>query len=114
MDSATRGGEKDATAIHSGTSGLREAWFGDCAEARRRATLALNLSTGRDLQYLLHSRSPTLEMRRERKRWRTIWTRVFLKTQLCSSITCRTSAEGLLPTKEMLPGHSESWRLHTV
>ena len=51
MDSAQRGGEKDAPALYSGTSGLREAWFGNTGEARRRATLALKLSTGRDLQY---------------------------------------------------------------
>jgi eukaryotic-like serine/threonine-protein kinase len=51
MDSAKRGGEKDAPALYSGTSGLREAWFGNIDEARRRATLALKLSTGRDLQY---------------------------------------------------------------
>jgi DNA-binding winged helix-turn-helix (wHTH) protein/predicted Zn-dependent protease len=51
MDSAKRGGEKDAPALYSGISGLREAWFGNTGEARRRATLALKLSTGRDLQY---------------------------------------------------------------
>ena len=51
MDNAKRGGEKDAPALYSGTSGLREAWFGNTGEARQRATLALKLSTGRDLQY---------------------------------------------------------------
>jgi ATP/maltotriose-dependent transcriptional regulator MalT len=51
MDSAQRGGEKDAPALYSGTSGLREGWFGNTGEARRSATLALKLSTGRDLQY---------------------------------------------------------------
>jgi tetratricopeptide (TPR) repeat protein len=51
MDNAQRAGEKDAPALYSGTSGLREAWFGNTGEARRRAILALNLSTGRDLQY---------------------------------------------------------------
>jgi DNA-binding winged helix-turn-helix (wHTH) protein len=51
MDSAKRGGEKDAPALYSGTSGLREVWFGNTGEARRRATLALKLSSGRDLQY---------------------------------------------------------------
>jgi eukaryotic-like serine/threonine-protein kinase len=51
MDTAQRAGEKDAPALYSGTSGLREAWFGNTDEARRRATLALKLSTGRDLQY---------------------------------------------------------------
>jgi tetratricopeptide (TPR) repeat protein len=51
MDNAKRGGEKDAPALYSGTSALREAWFGNTGEARRRATLALKLSTGRDLQY---------------------------------------------------------------
>jgi eukaryotic-like serine/threonine-protein kinase len=51
MDNSKRGGEKDAPALYSSTSGLREAWFGNTGEARRRATLALKLSTGRDLQY---------------------------------------------------------------
>jgi eukaryotic-like serine/threonine-protein kinase len=51
MDSAKRGGEKDAPALYSGTSALREAWFGNTGEARRRASLALKLSVGRDLQY---------------------------------------------------------------
>ncbi len=51
MDNAQRAGEKDAPALYSGTSGLREAWFGNIGEARRRAALALKLSTGRDLQY---------------------------------------------------------------
>jgi DNA-binding winged helix-turn-helix (wHTH) protein len=51
MDDTQRGGEKDAPALYSGTSGLREAWFGNTGEARQRAALALKLSTGRDLQY---------------------------------------------------------------
>jgi tetratricopeptide (TPR) repeat protein len=51
MDDAQRAGEKDAPALYSGTSGLREAWFGNTGEARRRAALALKLSTVRDLQY---------------------------------------------------------------
>ena len=51
MDIAQRAGEKDASALYSGTSGLREAWFGNTAEAWRSATLALKLSTSRDLEY---------------------------------------------------------------
>jgi DNA-binding winged helix-turn-helix (wHTH) protein len=51
MDRAQHAGEKDAPALYSGTSALREVWFGNTAEARRRAALALKLSTGRDLQY---------------------------------------------------------------
>jgi eukaryotic-like serine/threonine-protein kinase len=51
MDNAQRAGEKDAPALYSGTSGLREAWFGNTGEARQHAALALKLSTGRDLQY---------------------------------------------------------------
>jgi hypothetical protein len=39
MYSAQRAGEKDALALYSGTSGLREVWFGNPEEARRRATL---------------------------------------------------------------------------
>jgi DNA-binding winged helix-turn-helix (wHTH) protein len=52
IDRAQNAGEKDAAALYSGTSGLREAWFGNTGEARRRATLAIKLSTGRDLQYI--------------------------------------------------------------
>src|SRR6516165_2574796 len=50
-DNAQRAGEKDAPALYSGTYALREAWFGNTGDARRRATLALKLSAGRDLQY---------------------------------------------------------------
>jgi DNA-binding winged helix-turn-helix (wHTH) protein/tetratricopeptide (TPR) repeat protein len=49
MDGAQRAGEKDATAIYSGLSGLREVAFGNSQEARRQATLALKLSTSRDV-----------------------------------------------------------------
>ena len=49
MDSAQRAGENDATAIYSGLSGLREISFGNPQEARRLATLALKLSTSRDV-----------------------------------------------------------------
>jgi eukaryotic-like serine/threonine-protein kinase len=52
MDTAQHAGEKDAPALYSGTSALREAWFGNTGETRQRAALALKLSTGRDLQYL--------------------------------------------------------------
>jgi len=51
MDRAQHAGEKDAPALYSGTSALREVWFGNTAEARRRASLALKLSAGRDLEY---------------------------------------------------------------
>jgi eukaryotic-like serine/threonine-protein kinase len=51
MDNAQRAGEKDAPSLYSGTSALREAWFGNTGEARQRATLALKLSSSRDLQY---------------------------------------------------------------
>ena len=51
MDNAQHGGEKDAPALYSGTSGLREAWFGNTDEAQRRVTWALRLSTSRDLLY---------------------------------------------------------------
>ena len=51
IDNAQRAGGRDAPALYSGISGLIEAWFGNTGEARRRAALALKLSTGRDLQY---------------------------------------------------------------
>ena len=51
MDNAQRAGEKDAPALYSSTSALREAWFGNTGEARQRAALALKLSSSRDLQY---------------------------------------------------------------
>jgi DNA-binding winged helix-turn-helix (wHTH) protein/tetratricopeptide (TPR) repeat protein len=49
VDSAQQAGEKDATAIYSGLSGLREVSFGNLQEGRRQATLALKLSTSRDV-----------------------------------------------------------------
>jgi eukaryotic-like serine/threonine-protein kinase len=51
VDSAERSGEKEAAATRSATSGLREALFGNADEARRRASLAMAHSAGRDVQY---------------------------------------------------------------
>ncbi len=52
MDSAERAGEKEPPATYFVTSGLREAWFGNPDEARRRVSLALRRSTSRDVLYL--------------------------------------------------------------
>jgi tetratricopeptide (TPR) repeat protein len=51
MDNAQHGGEKEAPALYAGTSGLREAWFGNTVEGRQRASAALKISTSRDLVY---------------------------------------------------------------
>jgi tetratricopeptide (TPR) repeat protein len=51
MDTAERAGENDASAMYLATSGLREAWFGNADEARRRVTLALKHSASRDVLY---------------------------------------------------------------
>ncbi|HKW24206.1 MAG TPA: protein kinase [Terriglobales bacterium] len=51
IDSAEQAGEKEKAASFSATSGLREALFGNAEEAKRRATLAIEQSTGVDVQY---------------------------------------------------------------
>jgi eukaryotic-like serine/threonine-protein kinase len=51
MDAAERVGEKDPPAMYLATSGLREAWFGNAEEARRRVALALKRSASRDVLY---------------------------------------------------------------
>jgi DNA-binding winged helix-turn-helix (wHTH) protein/tetratricopeptide (TPR) repeat protein len=51
VDSAERAEEKETAATYSALSGLREALFGNADEARRRATLAVRRSAGRDEQY---------------------------------------------------------------
>jgi serine/threonine protein kinase len=50
-DSAQRAEEKESAATYPALAGLREALFGSPAEARRRATLAIRSSAGRDVQY---------------------------------------------------------------
>jgi tetratricopeptide (TPR) repeat protein/predicted Ser/Thr protein kinase len=50
-DSAQRAEEKESAATYLALAGLREALFGNPAEARRRATMALGPSAGRDVQY---------------------------------------------------------------
>jgi eukaryotic-like serine/threonine-protein kinase len=52
MDTAERAGAKDPPATYSATSGLREAWFGNTDQARRRVAFALSHSAGRDVLYL--------------------------------------------------------------
>jgi hypothetical protein len=102
MDNAQRAGEKDAPALYSGTSGLREAWFGNTDEARRRATLALKLSSGRDLQYFAALAFAYASDDARAKALADDLDKSFRKTQSCSSIICRASAESLRSTKEML------------
>jgi tetratricopeptide (TPR) repeat protein len=51
MDSATRAEEKETAATYSAQSGLREALFGNAAEARQQVESALRLSTGREVKY---------------------------------------------------------------
>jgi DNA-binding winged helix-turn-helix (wHTH) protein/tetratricopeptide (TPR) repeat protein len=51
MDSAERAQQKEPAATYSALSGLREALFGNAEEARRRATVAMGRSAGRDVQY---------------------------------------------------------------
>jgi eukaryotic-like serine/threonine-protein kinase len=50
VDSAERAEEKETAATYYAISSLREALFGNADEARRRATLAMERSTGRDVQ----------------------------------------------------------------
>src|SRR5208282_167167 len=75
MDSAERAGEKEPPATYLATSGLREAWFGNRDEARRRVTLALSRSSSRDLLYFLRLHSRIRGRTPERKPWPAIWAR---------------------------------------
>jgi predicted Zn-dependent protease/predicted Ser/Thr protein kinase len=49
--SAERTEEKETAALYEADAALREALFGNAAEARQRAAAALRLSNGRDVQY---------------------------------------------------------------
>jgi tetratricopeptide (TPR) repeat protein/predicted Ser/Thr protein kinase len=51
VDSAKRAEEKEPAATYSAGSGLREALFGNAAEARQQVETALQLSTERDIKY---------------------------------------------------------------
>jgi predicted Zn-dependent protease len=51
MDSAEQAGEKEAAATYLVRSTVREALMGNMAEAQRGAALALDRSTGRDVEY---------------------------------------------------------------
>jgi tetratricopeptide (TPR) repeat protein len=50
-DSAERAGENETAAGYIAQSALREALFGNVAEARKRARMAIKRSSGRDVQY---------------------------------------------------------------
>jgi tetratricopeptide (TPR) repeat protein len=50
VDSAQRAEEKEVAAEYQANAALREALFGNPAEVRQRATAALGLSNGRDVQ----------------------------------------------------------------
>ena len=52
VNSAKRADEKEVAANYEANAAWREAVFGNQADARQRASAALRLSTGRDVQYL--------------------------------------------------------------
>jgi serine/threonine protein kinase/tetratricopeptide (TPR) repeat protein len=49
--SAEQSDEEETAAVYQTDGGLQEALFGNTAEARARSTMALRLSTGRDVEY---------------------------------------------------------------
>ena len=51
MNSAEKDGEKGTSEAYAAASGLREALFGNAIEARKVATLSLERSAGRDVEY---------------------------------------------------------------
>jgi eukaryotic-like serine/threonine-protein kinase len=51
IDSAERSGEEEAVGSYIAQSSVREGFFGNADEARRRAVLAMQHSAGRDVQY---------------------------------------------------------------
>jgi serine/threonine protein kinase/tetratricopeptide (TPR) repeat protein len=51
MDLARKAGEREEPALYQAGAAIREALFGNFAEARRRAAAALELSKGRDVEY---------------------------------------------------------------
>ncbi len=51
ITSAQNSGEKETAAAYQANSSLREALFGNTAQARQQAAAALELSTGRDVQF---------------------------------------------------------------
>jgi tetratricopeptide (TPR) repeat protein len=51
LASAQNAGEKETAAAYQAKSALREALFGNAAQARQQAAAALELSTGRDVQF---------------------------------------------------------------
>jgi eukaryotic-like serine/threonine-protein kinase len=52
VDSAEQAGEKETAAGYEAEASMREALFGNMAEARQRSGAALRISRGRDVQYL--------------------------------------------------------------
>ena len=68
--SAQHAEEKETAASYEASAALREALFGNPAEARQRAAAALALSTGRDVQYKAAlALALTRRCRRGRRRW---------------------------------------------
>src|SRR5262249_27486135 len=51
VDLAQQEGQKETAALFEAAAALREAFFGNAAEARRGALAALDLSNGRDVEY---------------------------------------------------------------
>jgi hypothetical protein len=72
VDLARQGGRKERTALLEAGPAVREALFGNQLNAGRLAKDALNLSTGRDVEYAPFSRWPWGTIIRKPEGWRPI------------------------------------------
>jgi serine/threonine protein kinase/tetratricopeptide (TPR) repeat protein len=78
--SAEHAQEKETAARYETSAALLDALVGNPAVARQRAAAALELSTGRDVQYKAALALALIEMQGERRCWRMIWLSGIRKT----------------------------------
>ena len=113
--SAERAEEKETAASYEADAALREALFGNSAEARQRAAAALALSTGRDVQYGAALALALAGMRLGHRHWRMIWPSASRRIRSSSSTTCRRlHAQLALSRNDIFKGHrssSDCWAL---
>ncbi len=107
IDAAMKTKTPETAATAKAQQALRESEIGNNTEARRIATEALALSSGRLWKSSAHWRSPPREMRRRRRIWLTSSTGNTRWTRSCRAIGCLPFGR---PSRSRAPNPAMGWR----
>ena len=89
VDIAQKAGQRERAALFEAATAVWEAFYGNAAAARQKATTALELARGRDVDYAPRSRWPSQATWLDRGLLPTTSRRTFPRIRRCNTCICR-------------------------